>query len=62
MEGIAMALEKTGRIDQSDRRAKARRLTDEDDTLPEVGEDHDFEFEDETDPLDRRRDPLRQPH
>ena len=35
---------------------------DEDDTLREVGEDHDFEADDEIDPAERRRDPLRQPH
>jgi hypothetical protein len=36
---------------------------DEDDTLREVGEDHEFEIDDdELDPVDRRRDPLRQPH
>jgi len=36
---------------------------DEDDTLTEVGEDHDFELDDdEADPGDRRLDPLRQPH
>ena len=35
---------------------------DEDDTLREVGEDHDFEADDEVDPAERRRDPLRQPH
>lgn len=36
---------------------------DEDDTLTEVGEDHDFsDLDDETDALDRRRDPLRMPH
>lgn len=34
---------------------------DEDDTLREVGEEHEFEFEDE-EAADRRRDPLRQPH
>ena len=37
--------------------------SDEDDTLREVGEDKEFELdEDELDPADRRRDPLRQPH
>src|SRR5438067_6930318 len=36
--------------------------SDEDDTLREVGEDHDFEIDEELDPADRRRDPLRQPH
>jgi hypothetical protein len=36
--------------------------TDEDDTLREVGEDHDFEVEDDVDPAERRLDPLRQPH
>ena len=37
---------------------------DEDDTLTEVGEEHDFGDleEDETDAADRRRDPLRMPH
>ena len=37
-------------------------LDDEDDTLREVGEDHEFELDDEIDPADRRHDPLRQPH
>jgi hypothetical protein len=36
--------------------------TDEDDTLREVGEDHDFEVDEEIDSADRRLDPLRQPH
>ena len=36
--------------------------SDEDDTLREVGEDHDFEIDEELDPAERRRDPLRQPH
>ena len=37
--------------------------SDEDDTLREVGEDHDFELDDdELDSPERRRDPLRQPH
>ncbi|MDQ6799550.1 MAG: hypothetical protein M3041_01800 [Acidobacteriota bacterium] len=35
--------------------------SDEDDTLREVGEDHNFEIDDELDPAERRRDPLRQP-
>lgn len=36
---------------------------DEDDTLTEVGEEHDFgDLDDETDAADRRRDPLRMPH
>lgn len=36
---------------------------DEDDTLiQEVGEHQDFELDDDVDPVDRRRDPLRQPH
>lgn len=36
---------------------------DEDDALSEVGEDHDFsDLEDESDAIDRRRDPLRLPH
>ena len=36
---------------------------EEDDTLTEVGEDRDFsDPDDETDALDRRRDPLRMPH
>jgi hypothetical protein len=34
---------------------------DEDDTLREVGEDHDFEMDDEVDAAERRHDPLRQP-
>ena len=36
--------------------------SDEDDTLREVGEDKEFELDDELDPADRRRDPLRQPY
>ena len=36
--------------------------SDEDDTLREVGEDHEFEIDEELDPAERRRDPLRQPH
>lgn len=37
--------------------------SDEDDTLREVGEDHDFELEEDGDPADHgRRDPLRLPH
>lgn len=36
--------------------------TEEDETLREVGEEHDFEVDEEADPADRRRDPLRQPH
>ncbi len=36
--------------------------SDEDDTLREVGEDHDFELDDDVDPAERRHDPLRQPH
>jgi hypothetical protein len=35
---------------------------DEDETLREVGEDHEFELEDDVDPAERRHDPLRQPH
>jgi hypothetical protein len=36
---------------------------DDDDTLREVGEDQEIELdEEELDPADRRRDPLRQPH
>jgi len=36
---------------------------DEDDTLTEVGDDSDFgEFDEETDAIDRRHDPLRMPH
>jgi len=48
----------------SERLHKSRsRDEDEDDTLTEVGEDHDFgDAEDETDAIDRRRDPLRTPH
>ena len=40
------------------------RDNDEDDTLTEVGEDHDFSDvdDDEIDAIDRRRDPLRLPH
>src|SRR5436190_5461046 len=44
------------------RKTHAREL-DEDDTLTEVGEDHDFgDIDDETDAVDRRRDPLRSPY
>jgi len=36
---------------------------DEDDTLTEVGEEHDFgDLDEETDAADRRRDPLRMPY
>ncbi|HUJ15111.1 MAG TPA: hypothetical protein VL284_15095 [Thermoanaerobaculia bacterium] len=36
---------------------------DDDDTLREVGEERDFAADDdEADPADRRRDPLRLPH
>ena len=46
-----------------DRKRYSARDNDEDDTLTEVGEDHDFgDAEDETDAIDRRRDPLRLPH
>jgi hypothetical protein len=41
-------------------RSRARELDDED-PLTEVGEEHDFEIDDEIDPADRRLDPLRQP-
>ncbi len=37
-------------------------IDDQDDTLREVGEEPEFEFDDDIDPADRRRDPLRQPH
>jgi len=51
----------TTRTDE-DRLNRARDI-DEDDTLSEVGEDQDFgDLDDETDALDRRRDPLRMPH
>jgi hypothetical protein len=44
-------------------RLNRARDIDEDDTLTEVGEDRDFsDPDDETDALDRRRDPLRMPH
>jgi hypothetical protein len=37
--------------------------SDEDDTLREVGEDKEFELDDdEVDAAERRRDPLRQPY
>ena len=49
--------------ESQNRKGRDYRLdSDEDDTLREVGEDHDFELDDEIDPADRRRDPLRQPH
>jgi len=44
------------------RSRQPRAIDDEDDTLREVGEDQEFELDDEVDPADRRRDPLRQPH
>jgi len=47
--------------EEAPRRGRARD-SDEDDTLREVGEEQEFELEDEVDPADRRRDPLRQPH
>ena len=48
--------------DDEGRHNRARDI-DEDDTLTEVGEDHDFgDLDGETDALDRRRDPLRMPH
>ena len=48
--------------DEQGRKSSARDY-DEDDTLTEVGEDHDFgDAEEETDAIDRRRDPLRMPH
>jgi hypothetical protein len=51
----------TARDDES-RRHRSRDI-DEDDTLIEVGEDHNLsELEEETDAIDRRRDPLRLPH
>ncbi len=52
----------TARSDDRSGRDRRQFNPDEDDTLREVGEDHDFEFEDEVDPADRRHDPLRQPH
>jgi len=49
--------------DGQQRRSSAREF-DEDDTLTEVGEEHDFvDLDDDADhPSDRRRDPLRMPH
>jgi hypothetical protein len=47
--------------DEAPRRGRLNDL-DEDDTLREVGQDQEFELEDEVDPAERRRDPLRQPH
>ena len=48
--------------DDEGRRHRGRDI-DEDDTLIEVGEDHDFtDLDDETDAIDRRHDPLRMPH
>ena len=50
----------TARDDESRHRG---RDIDEDDTLTEVGEDRDFtDLDEETDAIDRRRDPLRTPH
>lgn len=46
-----------------ERRGKRSYDIDEDETLREVGEDHDFgDIDDELDAADRRRDPLRIPH
>jgi hypothetical protein len=50
----------TARTEETRPRRSAKEI-DEDDTLREVGEDHELEFDDDGDPLDRRRDPLRQP-
>ena len=49
---------------RTDEERKSRaRDDDEDDTLTEVGDDHDFgDTDDELDAIDRRRDPLRMPH
>lgn len=48
--------------DDEGRRYRGRDI-DEDDTLTEVGEDHDLsDLDEETDAIDRRRDPLRMPH
>ena len=48
---------------RTDEQRKSRALDDEDDTLTEVGDDHDFgDTDDELDAIDRRRDPLRMPH
>jgi len=46
------------------KRSSSSRDNDDDDTLTEVGEEHDFlDLDDDADhPSDRRRDPLRQPH
>jgi hypothetical protein len=35
-------------------------IDDEDETLREVGVEHDFELDDDGEPNDRRRDPMRQ--
>jgi hypothetical protein len=51
----------TSRNDEAPRRGRPKEL-DEDDTLREVGQDPEFELDDEIDPADRRLDPLRQPH
>ncbi len=51
----------TAESDVSSGRDRRKLELDEDDTLREVGDDHDFEFEDDADPAERRRDPLRQP-
>ena len=47
---------------QSRKSADYKLDLDEDETLREVGEDHEFELDDDVDPAERRRDPLRQPH
>ena len=49
---------------KTESRSYSARDNDEDDSLTEVGEDHDFTDvdDDELDAIDRRRDPLRQPH
>ncbi len=43
------------------RSRRSAKEIDEDDTLREVGDDPEFEFEEDGDLIDRRRDPLRQP-
>ena len=55
------------RSDENKKKVKGRMKAgldndDQDDMLHEVGEEHEFEFEDDVDPADRRRDPLRLQH
>jgi len=44
------------------RRGHRSQREDDDDSLTEVGEEHDFSLLDDADSEERRRDPLRMPH